>query len=469
MRNKYYKTIYIFIVLFVLCYFVNVNHVAAHENSLPDYDKISEQIADDVEKYHIPGMAVMVVDKDSILFQETYGNCSSIDSPFIIGSMSKSFTAAAIMQLVEEEKVDLDSPIAKYIDAAEWFIDSADCEKITVRDLLNHTSGIATYQTFGNLKSTDLYGQHIYANSNYGLLGLIIEAVSGESYEDYITNHIFEPLGMTNSAVSLEKSGENGLIPGYRNYFGIPIAGKPDFPDQIKNGTWTNIPAGYLSSSASDIGKYLQMYLNGGENVLSEQSVNSMFYDNVPADGSSYYGMGWLYSTEMYSKPMLWHSGLVENYTSNMFIVPSEGIAVVVLVNMNDYLVCNNLLGNIVNPLIGEERQNLPNLYVILHLAIDLICILLCFTSIWSIATIKQCNKTEKKIRAYLINSVKFVILPTILIFIPLIIGIPIKVFWLFVKDLCIVFYANAVVLIVVGIYKLLTKQQKCFERKKFS
>lgn len=92
------------------------------------------------------------------------------------------------------------------------------------------------------------------------------------------------------------------------------------------------------------MGKYLQMYLNGGDNVLSEESINSMFYDNVSVDGGSYYyGMGWNYSTEMFSKPMLWHAGLVENYTSNMFIIPDEGIAVVVLVNMNDYLVTNNI------------------------------------------------------------------------------------------------------------------------------
>ena len=464
-KKEYYKNIYICIVLLVLCFLVNVNYAVAQENSPPDYDKISEQIADDVEKYHIPGMAVMVVDKDGILFQETYGNCNSIDTPYIIGSMSKSFTAVAIMQLVEEEKVDLDSPIAEYIDATEWFIDNTDCEKITVRDLLNQISGITTYQTFGDLKCTDLYGQHIYANANYGLLGLIVESVSGQSYEEYITNHIFEPLGMTNSAASLKKSEENGLIPGYRNYFGIPFEGKPDYPDQIKNGTWTNIPAGYLSSSASDMGKYLQMYLNGGENVLSEKSINSMFYDNVSVDGGSYYyGMGWNYSTEMFSKPMLWHAGLVENYTSNMFIVPDEGIAVVVLVNMNDYLVTNNLIGNIVNPLIGEERQNLPNLYVILHFVIDIICLLLCFTSVWSIATIKKCNKTEKKKREYLVNSIKHIILPMILIFMPLIIGIPIRVFWLFVKDLCVLFYANAVILIVVGIYKLLTNEQRCFD-----
>ena len=92
---------------------------------------------------------------------------------------------------------------------------------------------------------------------------------------------------------------------------------------------------------------------------------------------------------------MFWHAGLVENYTSNMFIPPKEGIGVAVLVNMNDYLVCNNLINNIINPLIGEERQNYPNLYVILHLVIDVICFLLCFISVHSIAQLD--NGLKKK------------------------------------------------------------------------
>ena len=460
MKKIYLRIFFAYMVLFLFLLFVNGNYAFALENPAPDYDAISEQIAADVEKCHIPGMAVMVVDQDSILFQETYGNCSNIDTPFIIGSMSKSFTAVAIMQLVEEGKIDLDRPVADYMDAAEWFVDSADCHKITVRDLLNQTSGIAAYQTFGNLSSADSYGHYIYANANYGLLGLIVEAVSGQSYEDYITMRIFEPLGMTYSATSLEKSEENGLISGYRNYYGIPIPGKSDFPGQIEKGTWTNVPAGYLSSSASDMGKYLQMYLRGGEQVLSPESIHSMFYDNVPADGDFYYGMGWNYSTEMFRSPMLWHAGLVENYTSYMFILPEEGIGVVVLVNMNDYLVTNNLIGNIVNPLIGEERQDQPNLYVILHLGINLVCFLLCFASIWSVVTLKRRKTGEKKISRYLLNGLCHVVLPAVLFCIPFLLGIPPRVLWLFVKDLCIVIYVNAVVLTAVGIYKLLPKSR---------
>lgn len=71
------------------------------------------------------------------------------------------------------------------------------------------------------------------------------------------------------------------------------------------------------------------MYLNDGEGVISKESINSMFYDYVSVDdGSYYYGMGWQYSTKMFRQPMLWHAGLVENYTSNMFMIPEKGIAV---------------------------------------------------------------------------------------------------------------------------------------------
>lgn len=110
------------------------------------------------------------------------------------------------------------------------------------------------------------------------------------------------------------------------------------------------------------MGKYLQMYLNGGRGIVSQSSIDTMFYDYVPKDesGKDFYGMGWGYSKQC-STPLLNHSGLVENYTSNMFIIPEKGIGIVVLVNMNDYLLDNNLLGNILLPLLGEEKVSLPN------------------------------------------------------------------------------------------------------------
>ena len=426
----------------------------ADDGTAVNYERIGEQIAEDVRRYHIPAMAVAVVDKDKVLFEQTYGECKSADQPFIIGSMSKSFTALAIMQLAEQGKLDLAEPMDKYIDSSEWFKDGSDHSRITIKDLLNHTSGITTFQQFGSLESTDSYGNHVYANANYGLLGLIIEAVSGMSYEDYVTKNIFDPLGMEHSAASLEKSKKNGLIDGYRNYFGFAVSGECDYPEEIQKGSWTNVPAGYLSSSLSDMEKYLQMYLRGGESVVGSRSIESMFYDNVPGGEDGFYGFGWTYSKDPSGQPMLNHAGLVENYTSNMFILPEKEIAVVVLVNMNDYLVGNALLGDVTAPLLGQEKQNSANMYVILHAAIDAVCLALFFVSIHSAVTLKKWTAKAGKRRTVVADIIRHIVLPIALLSIPLVMGTPYSVLWLFTKDLAIVIVANAALLTAIGVFK---------------
>ena len=110
--------------------------------------------------------------------------------------------------------------------------------------MLNQISGLDTYQRFGNAAITDTYNKYLYANVNYGLLGKIIEAVSGQSYSDYVEQNIFIPLEMDKSSATLENSKADGLIEGYRNYFGIPVAGDPDYPD---DSSWSIVPAGYIT------------------------------------------------------------------------------------------------------------------------------------------------------------------------------------------------------------------------------
>lgn len=310
------KKIYRFLVIicFISLYIINSGNVYALSNDDIDYESISKELEEEVKKNHIPGMAVVIVNPNEIVFSKTYGNCESIDTPFIIGSMSKSFTALSIMKLVEENKIDINKPISTYIDTSLYFKNKEDGDKISVKQLLNQNSGIGTYQKLGNLKITKNYGKYEYSNANYNLLGKIIESVSNESYSDYVTKNIFDPLGMNHTSTTLEGSKANGLIKGYQNYFGIPVAINPNYPTD--DNSWIQVPAGFISSSASDIGKYLQMYLNQGLNIITEDSIHQMFYGNISQDNidRDYYGMGWGY-TKYYGKPVLTHSGLVENYT----------------------------------------------------------------------------------------------------------------------------------------------------------
>lgn len=426
----------------------------AYAYNVPDFDAVDRQLAEDVEKYRIPGMAVIVVDADKVLFAETYGSCGGIDVPFIIGSMSKSFTALSVMQLAEQKKIDLDAPISDYIDCSAYLKDPADGSRITVKQLLNQTSGLDTYQRFGNAEITSKYGKYQYANVNYGILGEIVSQVSGESYSDYVERHIFSPLGMSRTSAALENSKADGLTDGYRNYFGIPVSGEPDYPD---SGSWSTVPAGYISSSISDMGKYLQMYLNGGAGIISADSIDSMFYDNVPQDESGvyYYGMGWMLSKE-FNEPALTHSGLVENFTSNMFIFPESGVGVAVLVNMNDYLVDNNLLGNIILPVLGMEKKEIKGEpYIAYHLAIDLIYLLIVIIAVYPLAALKKWKKKSKTKTLLAVDILRHGVFPAVLIAIPQLLGIPLWVIWYFVKDLFIILTASAALSLLAGIYKI--------------
>ncbi len=436
--------------------FILKGTVRARENINNAY--IDSQLKKEAEKLHIPGMAVTIVDPEEILFAETYGECGDLDTPFIIGSVSKSFTALAVMQLAEQRKINLDEAISAYIDTGLYFTDAADGDKITVRQLLNQTGGLGTYQRFGNARITDSYGTHQYANVNYGLLGKIIEAVSGKSYADYMKDNIFLPLHMEHTAATLSESKENGLIMGYRNYFGIPVEGEPDYPD---DGSWSAVSAGYISSSAADMAKYLQMYLNGGMGIVSQNSLNTMFYDSVYVDGASpyYYGMGWTL-TEQYGEPVLEHSGLVENYISDMVLLPERGLGMIFLINMNDYLVADQLAdrmsGNVTAALLNKEGQEITgNPYFIRHVLLNAAYLGLLTVSAYPFAVMRKWKHKKKTKGLAVFEIARHGILPALLMALPYILGVPVWVVRYFVKDVFIVLTVSIFLLLTGGIYKM--------------
>ncbi len=411
---------------------------------------LDEQLAQNVEKYHIPGMAVVEVDSEGVIFEGTYGDCESVDQTFIIGSLSKSFTALAVMQLSEEGKVNIDAPISDYIDCKAWFVDGTDYERIRVRDLLNQTSGIETYAKLGELVSTDAYGSHIYANANYGLLGLIIESVSGVSYEEYINANVFTPLGMTHSYASYSDEMKQSLLKGNRNYFGLFVEGEPDYPGDLKEVQWTNVPGGYLSSSASDMAKYLQMYLRGGEDIIGKESIDKMFYENVPNGEDGFYGMGWEYVQDSNGEWMIQHMCLVENYSTMMYIRPEEGKAGIVLTNMNDYLVDDMLMGNVVAPLMGESTDSKMDMYMILHILIDMALLGLIMIAIYPVVTMKKWTLKKKR---FFFEMMRHLVLPiSLLVSVHLV--APLFVIRLFAKDVWFVLIMVSTLLVLEGIVK---------------
>ena len=345
----------------------------------------------------------------------------------------------------------------------EYLPDSKDGNKITVRQLLNHTGGLGEHQNLDNYRIVGTQGVYTYANVNYSLLGKIVEAVSNKSYESYVTENIFGPLNMSNSAARLEKSIENGLIGGYENWFGFNIETRSKYPGD--DSKWISVPAGYLSASTADLGKYLMMYLNGGQGIISSESIDKMFYENVNVNASIpySYGMGWTLIGKPLKEPALRHSGLVETGMSVIYILPKSEIGVAIAVNTNDYFVGKDLMDRIdwsvALLLMGDEPNHIGGSeYVLRHLLYDLVYFAVLCISILPLCLLHSYKK-RLKIGNRILKIAELVLLHLILpIFIlmlsQIIFSTPLWVVCAFVPDMFTTIVVSATLLFIGGIIK---------------
>lgn len=293
-----------------------------------------------------PGLAYAQIESGEIVAQgfgerlQESGERVTSDTLFPIGSVTKSFTALAVMQLVEEGQVGLEDPVAMHLAAFA----GGPSDEVTLRQLLNHTSGFSTVQgnkQHGNADASQLtlgdYVQQLalmepahaagtiweYSNANYQILGAVIEEKSGQSYADYIEQNIFQPLGMMDSEVVVGADPPGSVI-GHRPWFGgvRPYSGGEEH--------LINAPAGGIVSSAEDMGRYLAMWLNGADDIVSASTKTMMVAPSGPA--SPLYGLGWSIDPELETA---YHTGLVPGAEALASFSLAEGNGVVVLVNAN--------------------------------------------------------------------------------------------------------------------------------------
>ena len=335
--------------------------IANGAGTAPEFAAIERFVEEEMAAQRIPGLALGIVKDDRIAYLRGFGEADESGravtpkTPFIIGSLSKSFTALAIMQLVEAGKVELDAPVQRYL---PWFrvADEEASGEITVRHLLNHTSGLSTktgrsYQGNGDtsdaalekavrkLSSVELTApvgeRHQYSTINYSVLGLIVQTVARRSYESYVQTEIFDPLQMGGSFTSEAAAEKKGLATGHHYWFGRPRAA--DLP--YNRGL---VPAGYLISSAEDMTHYLIAQLNGGHfrsaSVLSPAGVDELHQPAVttPETGTSY-GMGWFVGP-INMIPTIHHQGETFNFHANAVLVPESRTGVIVLINAENSL-----------------------------------------------------------------------------------------------------------------------------------
>jgi CubicO group peptidase (beta-lactamase class C family) len=342
------------------------------QTSLTDFDSVDRYISTRMKELGIPGAALVIVQGDRIVHLKAFGVADASgravtpQTPFFTGSTGKSFTALAIMQLVEAGKLKLDNPVQTYL---PWFrVTEANASaRITVRQLLNQVSGLPQSIGQKQIANRDLSDSAIennvralskvelsappgeqfeYSNANYVTLGMIVQAVSDQSYEAYIREHIFQPLDMQNSFTSKTEAQQDGLAVGYQKWFGVAVA-SPNLP--FSRGS---LPAGELNMSVEDFGHYLIAQLNKGSyqgvSVLAPAGIAALHHPAIQMPGSTdYYAMGWEVQ-HFQDVEVVRHNGAVPGYTTDMFLVPEKNLAVAMV--MNTY-----------SPMLGVRVSRVPS------------------------------------------------------------------------------------------------------------
>jgi len=363
------------------------------------FDAIDAFVRDEMDGSNIPGVALAIIEDGKPVHLAGFGTAGddrdvTPQTPFPIGSLTKSMTALSIMQLVEAGRIDLDAPVQAYL---PWFTvaDEDAATRITIRHLLNQTSGLSRRtgielvlehgdadleETVRSLATAGLnrpVGEsYEYSNANYAVLSLVVQEVSGQPFGDYLEANVFTPLGMESATTSLAVARERGLTDVHRYWFGLPV-----------ETALSELPGHEPAFiSVEDMATYVTMFLNDGRHgdthLLSAEGIRQMLTPATnettkPLLGTEFtfrYGMGWFVGPFGAIDDARWHLGELPSFNAWMVLMPGQDRAVVVLTNADSQLplpaatgVMSRIPNGIVNLLADEpvpEGMGLQTFYV---------------------------------------------------------------------------------------------------------
>ncbi|HEX6184792.1 MAG TPA: serine hydrolase [Pyrinomonadaceae bacterium] len=353
------------------------------EERLKEIDAYAAKAGQD---WKVPGFAVAVVKDDRVVFVKGYGvrelgktEPVDKDTLFAVASNTKAFTSAALATLVDEGKLRWDDPVTKYLPGFQLY-DPYVTRELTVRDLLSHRSGLATFggdllwyeTTYPRAEILrrirylkPVYGfrsRYGYQNIMFLAAGEIVPAVTGKSWDDYVRERFFAPLGMTRSNTTLAqlKAAENVAAPHNE------VDGK------VKVVHYSNVDAAggaaAINSTAAEMAEWVRLQLGrgtyNGKRIFSADRAREMWTPHTVVSGVSeaaekfnpsvhfnLYGLGWALS-DYRGRKVVTHSGGLDGMTSRVALMPEENLGVVILTNSETplqaflwYKVFDELLG----------------------------------------------------------------------------------------------------------------------------
>ncbi len=352
------------IISVILLLFISTGVVFAQDAPMQGLDDYVKKAMDD---WKVAGLAIAIVKDDKIVFAKGYGvremgkpDAVTPNTMFAIGSSSKAFTAATTAILVDEGKIKWSDPASKYLPNLQLY-DPWVTRELSVTDLLTHRVGLerGDLMWYGSAFSRDEILRRIrflkpsssmrsrfgYQNIMYLAAGQIVPSVTGKSWDDFVGERIFTPLGMKSSNTSTTKLAQ------------MQDVATPHMVvnDKIKPIPWRNIdniaPAGSINSNVTEMAQWVRMQLAmgkyEGKQIISEAGIKNMWASHsiIPLDGPGFgtfypkahflnYGMGWFLS-DFNGKKMIEHGGAIDGMRSAVAMIPEEKLGVVILSNMN--------------------------------------------------------------------------------------------------------------------------------------
>lgn len=345
-----------------------------HEYDIEDY------VVEEMDAANIPGISMSVVSDEKEIYSAAFGSDSNTEDVYVLGSLTQSMTALATLCLIEDGEISFKDPLSAYLS------DYPKIQDVTIEELLTQTSGIpmSAMMDGDDLYVSDGSGKYEESYANYNLLGEIIEAVSGETYEEYITENILDPCDMT-TTFSLRENPElqDQVEMTYQTYFGYPVKKQYEYQEN----QWADVSSGYMLSNVKDMGKYLQMYLKNNGEIVQSDSIDLVLQGDSPVDTPTatnglfgedeQYGMGWL-STEVEGIEVYYQMSFLANTISYMVLVPEKNAGIIMMFNEADYLVgremVQSICAGVTKILLDQTPEHVQaDTYLIRHGIIDLV------------------------------------------------------------------------------------------------
>ena len=317
-------------------------------------DAVDDYVRGELEQHRIAGLSLAIVRDGNVEKLSAYGTANlELNAPvttntvFEIGSLTKQFTAAAILLLVEDGKLGLDDPLSRHLaDLPEAW------DGITIRHLLTHTSGLRNYTGLPGFEVTRRLtaGQFVtelarqplqfapgerwsYCNSGYNLLGFIIERSSGQAYAEFLNERLFKPLGMTSSRTRDVAAIIPNRANGYELKRGLRINRDSDLTDVCA--------AGALVSTVPDLLKWNAALET--EKTLSAASKRAMWTAVRLNDNQTHaYGLGW-FLDPLSGHQNIGHSGSTSGFSASLQRFPADRLAIIILCNSGENGVATKL------------------------------------------------------------------------------------------------------------------------------